>query len=69
MPVGRIAIGKNEAAVGIRAQVLTMGARTIGPEPAWSIVDTWLDSEFEGGRSAPKVATLRALDQVGTAPW
>lgn len=45
------------------AQVLTMGARTVGPELARSIVDAWLDSEFDGGRSAPKVAKLVELDQ------
>lgn len=44
------------------AQVLTLGARTIGTEHALVIVDHWLASEFEGGRSAPKVAKLRRLD-------
>ncbi|MPY78035.1 MAG: ribose 5-phosphate isomerase B [Actinophytocola sp.] len=46
------------------AQVLTLGARTVGPELARAIVDAWLGSEFEGGRSASKVAKLRALDEV-----
>jgi ribose 5-phosphate isomerase B len=46
------------------AQVLAIGARTVGPELARSIVDAWLASEFEGGRSAPKVAKLTALDQT-----
>lgn len=50
------------------AQVLTLGARTVGPELARSIVDAWLGSEYEGGRSAPKVAKLRALDDVGVRP-
>jgi ribose 5-phosphate isomerase B len=45
------------------AQVLALGARTVGPELARSIVDAWLAAEFEGGRSAPKVAKLVALDQ------
>jgi ribose 5-phosphate isomerase B len=44
------------------AQILTIGARTVGPELARSIVDAWLASEFEAGRSAPKVAKLKALD-------
>ncbi|WP_219413541.1 RpiB/LacA/LacB family sugar-phosphate isomerase [Pseudonocardia nigra] len=44
------------------AQVLTIGARTVGPELARTIVDAWLASEYEGGRSAPKVAKLVALD-------
>lgn len=45
------------------AQVLALGARTLGPEHAMTIVDHWLRSEFEGGRSAPKVAKLEALDR------
>jgi ribose 5-phosphate isomerase B len=42
------------------AQILTIGARTV-PELARSIVDAWLASEFEAGRSAAKVAKLKAL--------
>lgn len=45
------------------AQVLTMGARVVGPEHAAAIVRAWLASEFEGGRSAPKVAAIRALER------
>jgi ribose 5-phosphate isomerase B len=45
------------------AQVLTMGARVVGPEHAAVIVRAWLASEFEGGASAPKVAALRALER------
>jgi ribose 5-phosphate isomerase B len=37
------------------AQILTMGARVIGPELAKTIVDAWLASEFEGGGSTAKV--------------
>lgn len=45
------------------AQVLTMGARVIGPELAKTIVDVWLASEFAGGRSASKVAKMKAVDE------
>lgn len=45
------------------AQVLTMGARVVGPELAKVIVDAWLSSEFQGGGSAPKVAKMRALER------
>jgi ribose 5-phosphate isomerase B len=45
------------------AQVLTMGARVIGPELAKTIVDTWLAADFSGGRSAPKVAKMNAVDE------
>lgn len=46
------------------AQILTMGARVIGPELAKTIVSAWLKSEFEAGRSAPKVARMRELEQI-----
>ena len=45
------------------AQVLTMGARVVGEELAKTIVDAWLKAEYQGGRSAPKVDTMRTLEQ------
>ncbi len=44
------------------AQVLTMGSLVVGPELAKSLVDAWLASEFAGGRSAPKVEKIKAID-------
>jgi ribose 5-phosphate isomerase B len=44
------------------AQVIAMGARVIGPELGRKIVETWLDSQFEGGRSAPKVDRMNEID-------
>ena len=44
------------------AQVLTMGARVIGSELAKTIVDAWLQSEFQGGGSQPKVDQMRSLE-------
>jgi ribose 5-phosphate isomerase B len=44
------------------AQVLTMGARVIGPELAKSIVKTWLGAEFEPARSGPKVEKIKQYD-------
>lgn len=44
------------------ANVLTMGARVIGEELAKTIVDAWLDSDFSGGRSQPKVDQMRRLE-------
>ncbi|HCM8913954.1 TPA: RpiB/LacA/LacB family sugar-phosphate isomerase, partial [Salmonella enterica subsp. enterica serovar Paratyphi B] len=38
--------------------IITLGARVIGPELAKSIVEAWLSSEFEGGRSSPKVERI-----------
>ena len=45
------------------AQVLTMGARVIAPETAEVVLEHWLDSEFEGGRSASKVDKIDAIDK------
>ena len=44
------------------AQILTMGAQVVGTEAARAILNAWLASEFQGGRSAPKVAKMAALD-------
>jgi ribose 5-phosphate isomerase B len=45
------------------AQVLTMGSRVIGPELAKSIVNVWLESEFdETSPSAPKVQRMIEID-------
>ena len=46
------------------AQVITMGARVIGPELAKSILHAWLDSEFEPDRSGPKVARIREFENA-----
>jgi ribose 5-phosphate isomerase B len=45
------------------AQVLTMGGRVIAPQLAEKVLEHWLQSEFEGGRSAPKVAKMKAVDE------
>lgn len=44
------------------AQILCMGQRVIGVELAKCIVDTWLESEFEGGGSTRKVARISELE-------
>jgi ribose 5-phosphate isomerase B len=46
------------------AQVLTMGARVIGPELAKMIVDAFLNSEFQGGGSISKVESMRNLEKM-----
>lgn len=45
------------------AQILTMGERVIGSELAKKIVEAWLNSEFQGGGSLPKVEQLRKLER------
>lgn len=44
------------------AQIIALGARTLGPELAKTIIDSWLASEYEG-RSDSKVSKLIALDK------
>jgi len=47
------------------AQILTMGARVIGPELASTIVRRWLECDFEGekSRSFSKVGKMIQVDQ------
>jgi ribose 5-phosphate isomerase B len=44
-------------------QIMTMGGRVIAAESAKLLVDIWLASEFQGGRSAPKVARIKEIEQ------
>jgi ribose 5-phosphate isomerase B len=44
------------------AQIVTMGARVIGPELAKQIVDAWMASEFAGGGSVRKVAKIQQIE-------
>ncbi|MFV0430689.1 MAG: ribose 5-phosphate isomerase B [Alphaproteobacteria bacterium] len=44
------------------AQIITMGARVIGHEHAKVILDAWLQSNFVGGGSAPKVDLINEID-------
>ena len=52
------------------ANVLTLGAGLIGPNLAQQIVQTWLGTEFGGGRHAARVAKIDALDgpRMGVKP-
>jgi D-erythrulose 4-phosphate isomerase len=51
------------AAKSNNAQIITMGARVIGPELAKAIVDTWLASDFDPkGASAANVEAINRLD-------
>ena len=40
------------------AQIITLGARVIGPELGKKIIQAWLESEYEGGGSALKVERI-----------
>jgi ribose 5-phosphate isomerase B len=50
------------------AQIITMGSQIIAPEVAKKLIDIWLDSEFQGGRSSLKVAKIDALDDKYRKP-
>jgi ribose 5-phosphate isomerase B len=50
------------------AQILTMGARVIGSEVAKQIVNAWLQSDFEGGGSLPKVVRMKEIDEEFRGP-
>jgi RpiB/LacA/LacB family sugar-phosphate isomerase len=53
------------AAKSNNAQVITMGARVVGPELAKAIVDAYLSSEFDQqGSSAGNVAAINKLDEA-----
>jgi ribose 5-phosphate isomerase B len=58
------AYSAERAAKSNNAQIITMGARVIGPELAKTIVDAWLRAEFDpAGPSAANVAAIDKLDQ------
>lgn len=46
------------------AQILTMGAKIIGPETAKNVVKAWMNAEYEGGNSARKVQKIIDREQV-----
>ena len=45
------------------AQIITFGAQITGAVVAEKLIDVWLESEYQGGRSAPKVAKIDSLDE------
>lgn len=44
------------------AQIITLGAQIVAPTLAHVLIDNWLASEYEGGRSIPKVEKLKEID-------
>ena len=45
------------------AQIMTLGSEIVGSSLAIQLVDIWLASEFQGGRSAPKIEKIGALER------
>ena len=44
------------------ANIVAMGARMIGPVMAEAIVDTFLETEFQGGRHGKRVAMIHKIE-------
>ena len=44
------------------ANIVALGARVVGPGLALKIVDTFLDTPFEGGRHARRIEQMMALE-------
>jgi ribose 5-phosphate isomerase B len=57
------AYSAERAAKSNNAQIITMGARVIGPELAKAIVDTWLASAFDP--KGPSARNVEAVDKLG----
>lgn len=50
------------------AQIVTLGARVVGPELAKSIIRSWLAADFEGGGSNAKVEAIKAYERGEHVP-
>ena len=44
------------------AQVVTLGSLITGEEVGKKLVDIWLENDFQGGKSLPKVEKINKLD-------
>lgn len=49
------------------ANILTLGERVTGPGLAAMIIDTWLSTEFAGGRHEQRINKIAAYGQRGQA--
>ena len=45
------------------ANILALGGRVVGPGLAITIVDAWLDEEFEGGRHKERVDYIMEIEE------
>ena len=46
------------------ANIISVGARIVGPEMAKAIVDAFFDSTFEGGRHAKRVQMIMDIEEA-----
>ena len=49
------------------ANILVLGERVLDEETALQIVETWLQSEFEGGRHRKRLEKIEAIEQTERA--
>ena len=45
------------------ANIIALGSRVVGPGLALDIVDTWLNSEFEGGRHQRRIDKITYIEE------
>ena len=50
------------------ANVLSLGARVMGPDVAREVVRAWLDAPFEGGRHQARIDKIRAVEERYARP-
>ena len=43
-------------------QIMALGSRVIGEESAKMLIDVWLKSEFQAGRSTPKIERIKEIE-------
>ena len=48
------------------SNMLALGSRVVGTELARMIVETWLDTDFEGGRHQRRVDLISAIEESGS---
>ena len=48
------------------SNMLALGSRVVGTELARMIVETWLDTSFEGGRHQRRVDLISAIEESGS---
>lgn len=46
------------------ANVICLGGRVTGRELAFMIIDTWLATEFEGGRHAARIKKIHEIEEM-----
>ena len=44
------------------ASIITLGSQITGPAVATKLIEIWIEAEYQGGRSAPKVEKMDILD-------